>query len=154
MAKSECYPIHCAGIDLGFLAAANLVASHFPCQYLGLPLHYRKPTRAMLQPVIEKIGNRLPGWKKNFLAYHGRELLVKYVVSTMPSYFLTIHKMHVWGFSKIDSFRRSFLWRGDDPNKVKGGHCLINWQTCARPKELGNLGIKDLNKFSRVLKLR
>jgi hypothetical protein len=109
MAKSGCYPIHCASIDLGFLAAANLVASHFPCQYLGVPLHYRKPTRAMLQPVIEKIGNRLPGWKKNFLSYPGRELLVKSVLSAMPSYFLTVHKMHVWGFSKIDRFRRNFL---------------------------------------------
>jgi hypothetical protein len=63
----------------------------------------------MLQPVIEKIGNSLPGWKKNFLSYLGRELLVKYVLSAMPSYFLRVHKMIVWGFSKIDRFRMSFL---------------------------------------------
>jgi hypothetical protein len=43
----------------------------------------------MLQPVIEKIGNSLPDWKNNFLSYPGRELLVKYVLSAMPSYFLS-----------------------------------------------------------------
>jgi hypothetical protein len=130
MAKSECYPIHCEDIDLSFLATANLDASQFSCQYLGLPLHYKKPSRAMLQHVIEKIRNRLPRWKKSFLSYPGREILVKSVLSAMPSYFLTVHKMHVWGFSKIDRFRRSFLWRGEDPDKVKGDHCLVNWQTC------------------------
>jgi hypothetical protein len=37
---------------------------------------------------------------------------------------------------------------------VKGDHCLVNWQTCLRPKKLGGLGIKDLEKFNRALRLR
>jgi hypothetical protein len=41
---------------------------------------------------------------------------------------------------------------------VKGGHCLVNWSTCLRPKKWegrgGVLGIKDLDKFSRALRLR
>jgi hypothetical protein len=52
MSKTECYPIQCANTDLSFLNEANLLVSHFPCKYLGLPLHYRKPSRTMLQPVI------------------------------------------------------------------------------------------------------
>jgi hypothetical protein len=36
-------------------------------------------------------------------------------------------------------------------DNVKVGHCLINWQVCTRPKHLGGLGIKDLEKFSRAL---
>jgi hypothetical protein len=67
MAKFECYPIHCAEINVGFLIAANLLASQFPFKYLGLALHFKKPTRSMLQPVIDKIGSRLTGWKKKII---------------------------------------------------------------------------------------
>jgi hypothetical protein len=118
--KSECYPIRCEGINLDFISSANLISSQFPCKYLGMPLHFKKPYRSMLQPIIDKNGNRLPGWKKNFFSYPGSELLVKSVLSAMPSYFLTMHKMTRWSVSKIHKFKRSFLWRGEDPDKVKG----------------------------------
>jgi hypothetical protein len=51
------------------------------------------------------------------------------VLSSMPTYWLTTFKPHKGIISDIDRFRRSFLWRGKDPNQVKGGHCLVNWQT-------------------------
>jgi hypothetical protein len=39
-------------------------------------------------------------------------LLVQYVLTSMPTFFLTMHKMKKWAISRIDRFRRSFLWRG------------------------------------------
>jgi hypothetical protein len=59
----------------------------------------------MLQPVIEKVDNRVPGWKKKrFFSYPERELLVKSVLSALPTYFLLVHKMPKLGFTKIDRF--------------------------------------------------
>jgi hypothetical protein len=92
-------------------------------------------------------------WKRNFLTYLGRELLVKSIPLAMTTYFLTIFKMPKWGFIKIDRFRSS-LWKGKDPENVKRGHCLVKGQKCTTPKMLGGLGIKDLEKFSRALRLR
>jgi hypothetical protein len=46
------------------------------------------------------------------------------------------------------------MWKGQDPENVRAGHCLVNWQTCLLPKKLGGLGFKDLDKFSRALRLR
>jgi hypothetical protein len=63
--KAECYPIQCEGLDLSFLNDSNIILSHFPCKYLSLPIHFKKPTRSMLQPVIEKVGKRLSRWKKD-----------------------------------------------------------------------------------------
>jgi hypothetical protein len=108
----------------------------------------------MLQPIIEKIDKRLPRWKKNFFSYTGRKLLVNFVLSSMPTYFLTVLRMPKWSFSKIDRYRRSFLWKCEKPDKIKGDHYLVNWKTCFRPKSLVGLGIKDLEKFSRALRLR
>jgi hypothetical protein len=64
----------------------------------------------------------------------------------MPTFFLIVFKMKKWAIAKIDKYRRAFLWRGHDVDNVKGGggHCLVNWQQCMRPKKLGGLGIKDL----------
>jgi hypothetical protein len=61
MSKIECYPIHYVEINLNFLDMVGLKISQFPYNYLGMPLHHKKPTRAMFQPVIQKIGGCLDG---------------------------------------------------------------------------------------------
>ena len=104
--------------------------------------------------MVQKIGSRIPGWKKNLLSYAGREALVKSVLSAMPTYFLSVFKLPKWAIKEIDKLRCSFLWKGDDPDRVRGGHCLVKWQTCSRPKKWGGLGIKDLEKFGRASRLR
>jgi hypothetical protein len=43
---------------------------------------------------------------------------------------------------------------GEDPDKVRGGQCLVNWKVCTKPKKWGGLCIKDLEKFDRSLRLR
>jgi hypothetical protein len=137
MTKIECYPIHCATIDHNFFSRANLMLSQFPCKYLGPPLHFKRHTRVMLQIVVQKIGNRLQGWKRRFFSYPCRDLLVKYVLPSLPTFFLTMFKMPKWAFLQMDKFRRGFLWKGKDVDKVKEGRCLVNCKTCTRPKRWG-----------------
>jgi hypothetical protein len=46
---------------------------------------------------------------------------------------------------------------GEDPERVKGGHCLVKWRVCTWPKNWGGegvIGIKDIERFGRALRLR
>lgn len=143
ISKTEIFPIRLDEEGI------NQILRNFLGKYLGLPLHVRKLRKIEVQPLIEKIGARLPGWKGRFLSTAGRENLVKTVLSSQPIYHMTLFEENKWLIWRIDRLRRSFLWRGETPDKVYGEHSIINWPTTCTPKEKGGLGVFDLEHFAR-----
>jgi hypothetical protein len=41
----------------------------FPFQYLGVSLHYEKLRREDIQPIVDKVINKILGWKGRLLSY-------------------------------------------------------------------------------------
>jgi hypothetical protein len=77
-----------------------------------------------IQPLMDKVGARLAAWKGKFNRA-GRLKLINSVLTSIPTYYLTVFKLQKWAIKKIDKLRRSFLWKGaPDAN---GGHCLVKW---------------------------
>jgi len=146
--KTELYKINCEGLDLdNVLAQFGGHTCCFPCKYLGLPLQIGRTRRADEQLLIDKIGARLPGWKGHLLNKSGRQQLVQSVLSSIPTYYMTVFSLSKWAVKKIDRIQRNF-------EDARGGHCLVNWRRVCRAKFLGGLGIKDLQKFNRALRLK
>lgn len=55
-----------------------------------MPLHFRKLGRVEVQPLIEKVAARLPGWKGRLLNKAGRLRLVNAVLTSIPVHFLSV----------------------------------------------------------------
>jgi hypothetical protein len=83
--RSKCavYPIHCEEIDIeDVMEDFTCPIKNFPCVYLGLPLHFRALHRVEIQPLVDKMANRLSSWKGKFLNKAGRLKLMNTVLST------------------------------------------------------------------------
>ena len=102
-----------------------------------------------MQPLIDRIAAKLPAWKAKFLDHFGRLTLVNSMLTSMPVHSLTVFALKKWAIRKIDSIRRSFLWKG--AASANGGHCLVRWPKATRPKILGGLGILDPERFRACL---
>jgi hypothetical protein len=108
--KIEFDPLSCQDINLSDLLGPDQQISHFPCHYLGLPLHFKALPKAAIQPMVHKVANHLPGWKRNLFSYPARELLVISVLSALTTCFMTVYKLPKWACKDIDHFQRSLLW--------------------------------------------
>lgn len=153
MSKCMVAPIRCSSLNLEeILEGFGGQRVGFPMIYLGLPLTLGRLKIVHVQPIIDNTRSRLAGWQGKLLNPAGRRELVRSVLSAIPVYLLTSIKPPKQLFPDIDKARRRFLWAGD--SELHGGKCKVAWTSVAKPTIYGGLGIVDLEKFSRALRLR
>jgi len=151
--KSSIIPIQCE--DGSLSAVSNTLPctiSDFPCTYLGLPLSHKKLRKNDLMPWIEKVADKLPGWKASLMNRAGRITMVRFVLSAVPIYLLIAINVPKWFIKAIDKIRRGFLWKGRE--QANGGCCLVAWEKVMRPLDLGGLGIINLEVMAWALQAR
>ena len=125
--------------------------SSFPTIYLGLPISDKK-LRCGLLSWIEKVANKLPGWKASMMTLAGRAVLVRFILTAIPIYLLLAIKVPKWFIRTIDKIRRGFLWKGR--KDINGGSCLVAWEKVMTPIDLGGLGIHNLEIMGWALQMR
>lgn len=153
LSKCAVAPIRCSLLNLdttldGFIGQRV----GFPLNYLGLPLTLERLKITHVQKIIDKARTRLAGWQGKLMNHAGRRELVRSVLSALPVYLMTSLHPPKQLFQDLDKARRRFLWAGD--SDLHGGKCKVAWEAVAKPTVFGGLGIVDLEKFSRALRIR
>ena len=95
----------------------------FPIHYLGIPLGLRRLSKAALQPLVDKVANRLPFWKAGLLNRAGRIVLIKSTLSAIPTLLLLLASL--LGPSNVLTISDG-RFSGKERNRPKGDiACLL-----------------------------
>jgi hypothetical protein len=109
----------------------------FPLQYLGLPMTTSKIPKAEFQALVESVTRKMPTCHGSLMARSGRLIWIKSVLRAIPIYSMMAENLRAWARNEIDNVCRKFLWAGKDAS-VRG-KCMVAWEACCRPTELGDL---------------
>ena len=108
-------------------------------KYLGFPLRHKGAAYNQYNFIVERMITKLSGWKKKFLSFAGRSVLVKSVMEAIPSYVLQGAALLMHVCENIDKVNRDFLWGStEDRRKLH----LVGWGKIVKLKEEGGLGLQ------------
>lgn len=126
--------------------------AQFPVIYLGIPLSVAKLPKATLQPLVDKVVDRVPTWKGKLMNKSVRLALIKSTLTAISVHIAICIRLPGWVFKALEKIMKAFLWTGTEAISV--GKCLIAWAQVQRPKDLGRLDVLNLKLSSQALRLR
>ena len=77
-------------------------------KYLGLPSFVGKNKKASFNYIKERVWRKLQGWEKQLLSQAGREILIKAVVQTIPTYTMHCFKLPIGLCNELEGLIRRF----------------------------------------------
>ncbi|KAK2639685.1 hypothetical protein Ddye_027480 [Dipteronia dyeriana] len=86
--------------------------------------------------------------EKKYLSKGGRLVLIKSVLGSIPTYFMSVFQILVCVANAIEKFQRSFFW--DDGVEKRKLHA-VDWVTICNSKKKGGLGVGRIVDFNRSL---
>ena len=107
LAKSSILPVGQVN-NIHLLLGCNI--DSFPTSYLGLPLGAKFKEKVIWDPLFLKFKKRLSGWKSSYLFKGERLTLIKSVLSSIPTYFLSLFPLPVLVANRLEAIQRKFLW--------------------------------------------
>lgn len=117
-------------------------------KYLGLPELFGRKKKDMFASVVDRIKQRSVSWSSKRLSGAGKMVMIKSVLSSMPSHSMTCFKLPQSVCANIQSILTRFWW-DSEPEKHKMS--WISWENMAKPKRKGGLGFKDITSFNDAL---
>jgi hypothetical protein len=118
-------------------------------KYLGLPSMIDRSKKAFFSFIRDIVWKKINSWSSKSLSKAGREVLIKSVLQSIPTYFMSIFTIPPSLCDEIEKMMNSFWW-GHLGNNNKGIHWL-SWEILSMHKTDGGMGFKSLHAFNLAM---
>nr|GEW73535.1 putative RNA-directed DNA polymerase, eukaryota, reverse transcriptase zinc-binding domain protein [Tanacetum cinerariifolium] len=102
---------------------ANIIGcetSKLPLKYLGVPVGCNMSRSSNWNAIIQKFYLKLSSWNARLLSVGGRLTLIRYVLNSLPIYYLSIYQAPSSVRKKLEAMRNSFFIEGFSVASVRG----------------------------------
>ena len=116
--------------------------------YLGLPTligHSKYQAFAVLK---DKVRKKLQRWKGIMLSRARKEVLIKAVAQSLPTYTMGVFQLPMKLCDKLNAMCAKFLW-GQVGNERKIH--WKSWESLSKPKKEGGMGFRDIRCFNLAM---
>jgi hypothetical protein len=116
--------------------------------YLGMPTQIGHSKQAVFRFIMDKVRNKLKGWKEKHLSFTGRAILISAVIQALPTYVMSCFMIPKTMCDQIEKAICRFWWGS------KEGQQKIHWKArkeLFKPKFQGGLGFRDMHLFNKAM---
>lgn len=117
-------------------------------KYLRLPTFVSALKKRVSKYIQERVLKKLKGWKEDFLSQAGREVLIKAIAQTIPTYAMQCFTIPMSILKEVKSMYQTFFWR---QRKEERKIAWVAWHKLVASKKDGGLGMRDLLMFNKAL---
>jgi hypothetical protein len=128
--------------------ALHITTEAISDKYLGLPTLVGADQSDSFEHFIERIIQRINGWKVKQLSIGGKEILLKAIAQAIHVYAMSVFLIPKGVCKRMMDAIASFWW-GDDDNSNKM-HWYAWWKLCY-PKNEGDMGFRDFHSFNLAM---
>ena len=117
-------------------------------KYLGLPSFVGREKKACFNHIKERIWAKMQGWKEKLLSQAGKEIMIKAVVQSIPTYSMNVFRLPIGLLKDIEAMIRKFWWGcSENSRKIH----WVKWETLCSSKSIGGMGFRDLRMFNDAM---
>ncbi|KAL5830904.1 hypothetical protein ACOSQ4_016258 [Xanthoceras sorbifolium] len=124
----------------------DVVSSHD--KYLGLPSSVGRNKKGIFGSILDRVWNKLQGWKGRLFSIGGKEVLIKAIAQAVLAYAMSCFKLPVSIGLEVQKMGANFWWgSGQDKRKMH----WFSWKRLCQPKVEGGMGFRDFQAFNQAM---
>ncbi|KAG2685838.1 hypothetical protein I3760_10G144400 [Carya illinoinensis] len=120
-------------------------------KYLGVNIVEGRVAFSYMEDLVNKIRNKVSGWKTRLLSAGGKLILLKHVLLSLPIYLLSVVQVPKSVLNSINRILSNFFW-GESDGSPKRKWCA--WNKICKPIKEGGLGVRDLEEVQNSLHMK
>jgi len=118
-------------------------------KYLGLPSMIGRSKKFTFSFIKDIIWKKINSWSSKNLSKASREVLIKFVLQSIPTYFMSLFTLPISLCDEIERMMNSFWW-GHLGGQSRGINWL-SWDKLSMHKNVGGMSFKNLPTFNLAM---